>query len=194
MRSWWLKDSTQYVSRHCMIYAAKYFSILINIGGLQMFDQVLYCLLVGKLCFPGDVPTNVTRSSEVTTTVVTLQNKWMSRKLLVSSLVSIPATAYRIVLRNIHDQLPQLFWPISTVLHAPVPVYLDALSWWMSTKFVYTGTNANCTMHSSCLSTSSGNHVTFLSRTCTCTWVIFFNSLATFLVPTLHMYKYLPMS
>ena len=46
-------------------------------------------------------------------------------------------------------------------------------------------------MHNSRLSTSSGNHVIFLSLTHL--WVIF-NSLLTFLVPTSHTYNYLLMS
>ena len=53
-----------------------------TVGGLLMFDQVLYCLLVaiGKLYFTGDVPGNMTWSCGMTTTVVTLQDKWMPWK------------------------------------------------------------------------------------------------------------------
>lgn len=60
---------------HQIQYPAKCFGILINIGGLQMLNQLLYCSLVGELYFTGDVTRNMTRCSGVTTTVVTLQNK-----------------------------------------------------------------------------------------------------------------------
>lgn len=54
-------------------YPAKSFSILINMGGLQVFNQLLYCLLVGRLYFNGDVTWNMTCCSGVTTMVITLQ-------------------------------------------------------------------------------------------------------------------------
>ena len=73
--------------------------------------------------------------------------------------------------RKKHRQLGMI--DVTSLLSASsqwVTLPTNSLSW-MSTKSIYSGKTTPCTMHSSSLPTSSGNHVTFVSLTHP--WVIF---------------------
>ena len=116
--------------------------------------------------------------------VVRWQPRWSPCK--INECIESNLTVYCIMLSNIHEKLPQLhvIWTISTLLHTSTGVCWHSF---LDEHQISLHATATYRMCSSGLSTSLGNHVTFLSLTCL--WVIFFNSFATFLVYTSHTYK-----